>query len=87
MEQASLAAIRGGTAAENAQLIRGLFEGERGAGHDIVAVNAGAALMVAGIAKTLREGADMAGEALRSGAAKRKLEEMIEFGDRNPRRT
>ena len=87
MEQASLAAIRGGTAAENAQLIRGLFEGERGAGHDIVAVNAGAALMVAGIAKTLREGADMAGGALRSGAAKRKLEEMIEFGGRNLRRT
>jgi len=87
MERASLAAIRGGTAAENAQLIRGLFEGERGAGHDIVAVNAGAALMVAGIAKTLREGADMAGGALRSGAAKRKLEEMIEFGGRDPRRT
>ena len=87
VERASLAAIRGGTAAENAQLIRGLFEGERGAGHDIVAVNAGAALMVAGIAKTLREGADMAGEALRSGAAKRKLEEIIEFGGRNPRRT
>jgi len=83
MERASLAAIRGGTATENAELIHGLFEGERGAGHDIVAVNAGAALMVTGVAKTLRDGADMAGEALRSGAAKKKLEEMVDFGGRN----
>jgi len=79
MKREPLEAIRGGAAAENAALIRGLFEGERGAGRDIVAVNAGAALLVTGAAKTLREGADMAGEALRSGAAKKKLEEMAEF--------
>ena len=83
MKRAALEEIRGGTAAENAALIRGLFAEERGAGYDIVAVNAGAALMVTGVAKTLREGADIAGEALQSGAAKKKLEEMIEFGRKN----
>jgi len=83
MKRAALEEIRGGTAAENAALIRRLFAEERGAGSDIVAVNAGAALMVTGVAKTLREGADMAGEALQSGAAKKKLEEMIEFGTKN----
>ena len=79
MRRAPLEAIRGKTAAANAALIRRLFDGERGAGCDIVAVNAGAALMVTGVTKTFREGADIAGEALRSGAAKKKLEEMVEF--------
>jgi len=83
MKRAPLEAIRGGAAAENAALIRGLFDGERGAGRDIVAVNAGAALLVTGAAKTLREGANIAGEALRSGAAKEKLGEMVEFGGKN----
>jgi len=83
MKRAPLEAIRCGAAAENAALIRGLFDGERGAGRDIVAVNAGAALLVTGAAKTLREGANIAGEALRSGAAKEKLGEMVEFGGKN----
>jgi anthranilate phosphoribosyltransferase len=87
LKGAPLGEIRGGAAAENASLIRRLFEGERGAGHNIVAVNAGAALMVTGIAKTLREGTDMAGESLRSGAANKKLEEMIEFGRKNASKT
>lgn len=80
MKRAPLEEIRGGTAVDNAALIGELFDGERGAGRDIVAVNAGAALIVTGMAKTLREGADIAREALRSGAAKKKLREMVEFG-------
>jgi anthranilate phosphoribosyltransferase len=79
MERAPLAAIRGGTAGENAALIRRIFEGERGASRDIVLINAGAALLVTGIAKTFREGARLADEAIRSGTAKRKLEEMTRF--------
>jgi len=80
MARAPLQAIRGGTAAENADLIRRIFGGERGAASDIVAVNAGAALMVTGVAKTLGEGAEIAGEVIRSGAAKKKLEEMASLG-------
>ncbi len=80
MARAPLEAVRGGTAAENAELIRRIFEGEQGAGRDIVAVNAAAALVVTGVAKTLGEGAQIAGEAIRSGAAKEKLEEMVKLG-------
>ena len=76
MKRAELEVIRGGTATENAALIRRIFEGEQGACQDIVAVNAGAALVVTGIAKSLREGAELAGEAIRSGKAREKLEEM-----------
>jgi anthranilate phosphoribosyltransferase len=76
MERAPLAAIRGGTSAENAELIRRIFDGEHGAGWDIVAVNAGAALVVTGVAKTLREGAEKASETMKSGAAKKKLKEL-----------
>lgn len=80
VKRAPLEEIRGGTSAENAALIGKLFDGERGARRDIVAVNAGAALMLTDVAKTLREGADIARESLRNGTAKRKLEEMVEFG-------
>jgi len=56
-----------------------LKEGGHGASRDIVAVNAGAALVVAGVARTLREGAEFAEEAIGSGAAKKKLEEMVKY--------
>jgi len=81
MDRAPLEAIRGGTAMENAALIQRIFDGERGAASDIVAVNAGAALLVTGVAKTLREGAELAGEAIKGGTAKEKLEEMAKFGN------
>jgi anthranilate phosphoribosyltransferase len=78
--RAGLEKIRGGTATENAALIHRIFEGEHVVCRDIVAVNAGAALVVAGIAKSLREGAEMAGEAIRDGKARKKLEEMATHG-------
>ncbi len=78
--RAGLEKIRGGTATENAALIHRIFEGELVACRDIVAVNAGAALVVAGIAKSLREGAKMAEEAIREGKARKKLEEMATQG-------
>src|SRR5437879_2192728 len=79
MKRAPLEEIRGGRAAENAELIRRIFEGRQGASRDIVAVNAGAALLVTRVARTLREGAEFAAEAIRSGAAKKKLEEMVKY--------
>ena len=79
VKRAGLDAIRGGTATENAALIRRILEGERGACADVVAVNAGAALLVTRVAKTLREGTGIANESLLSGAAKKKLEEMVMF--------
>ncbi len=69
----------GGDAAFNADRIRAILAGHDGAGRDIVLLNAGAALVVAGVAPDLRGGIERARQALDSGAARRKLEELAAF--------
>ena len=69
--------IAGGDAAANARIARAILGGEPGARADIVAVNAGAALYVAGAAASVREGVALARAAMATGAALRKLEELI----------
>lgn len=65
-----LADIRGGDAAHNAAALRHLLEGDGpDAYHQIVLLNAAAALIVAGKAQSLREGAAMADDAIASGRA------------------
>ncbi|MCY0869403.1 MAG: anthranilate phosphoribosyltransferase [Firmicutes bacterium] len=61
--------IKGGDAAYNADLIRSIFHGRRGAPREIVAFNAGAALYVCDKAQDLRDGVQMACELIDSGAA------------------
>jgi anthranilate phosphoribosyltransferase len=53
------------------------LENENGAYRDIVLINAAAALIVAGKATDLREGAALAASAIDTGAAKAKLERLI----------
>ncbi len=79
IDAAPLEAIRGGTAAENAGMIRAILAGERGARRDIVVVNAAAALVAAGVAENFAEGATIAARAISSGAAQRKLAELVAF--------
>ena len=79
---ASIETLRGGSPQENAALIRRLFEGERGPCRDIVLMNASAALVVTGIASNFREGAVLAAEAVDSGGAAKKLEELRAFTNR-----
>jgi len=71
--------LRGGTATENAALIRRILGGEPGPPSDIVVVNAAAALVAAGVAANFREAAQLAGAAISSGAAKEKLATLAEF--------
>ena len=61
--------LRGGDAARNAAIARGVLAGEAGAPREAVVLNAAAALLVAGRAKDLAEGARRARESLDSGAA------------------
>jgi anthranilate phosphoribosyltransferase len=68
--------LAGGTAAENAGIVRAVLAGERGAPRDVVLINAGAALFVAGAAGSVREGIALAAEAIDSGAARRTLDAM-----------
>ena len=74
-----LAAIRGGDPAENAVALRRLLQGETGAYRDAVLLNAAAALMVAGRANDLREGAEEAAEFLDNGLANALLDCWIAY--------
>ena len=61
--------LAGGDAAENAAITRAVLAGDRSARRDIVVLNAGVALLLAGRASSVREGMVRAGEALDTGAA------------------
>jgi len=71
--------LKGGTPEENAEALRGVLGGQPGAYRDIVLFNAAAALVVAGKATTLREGAGMAATSVDSGAARSALAMLIEI--------
>ncbi len=70
-------AVLGGDAQENAAIARAVLGNAGGARHDIVIANAGAALYVAGVANTIREGVALAHDSIASGRAMRKLEQLI----------
>ncbi|MCL6106417.1 MAG: anthranilate phosphoribosyltransferase [Actinobacteria bacterium] len=70
--------IKGGTAGENAAIIRSILAGETGVRRDIVLLNAGAALYTAGASKDIGEGIRLAAASIDSGAAVKKLEAFIE---------
>jgi anthranilate phosphoribosyltransferase len=74
-----LSAIRGGDPAENAFALRKLLLGGKGAYRDAVLLNAAAALMVAGRADSLSEGAEEAAEVLDNGLANTLLDCWIAY--------
>ncbi len=74
-----LSAIQVNDAAASAKMIRALLSGETGPAADIVALNAGAAIYVAGKSDSLQRGIEMAIEQLKSGAAAAKLEQLVEI--------
>ncbi|NYS25777.1 anthranilate phosphoribosyltransferase [Rhodobacteraceae bacterium 2376] len=77
-------AILGGTPADNARALRGLLNRAPGAYRDAVLLNAAAALVIAGRAKTLAEGADIARESIDSGAALHKVEALARLAPSDP---
>ncbi|MFI5058863.1 MAG: anthranilate phosphoribosyltransferase [Candidatus Acidiferrales bacterium] len=77
VERAPVEALRGGTAAENAALIRRIFARETGPHRDVVVVNAAAALVAAGLARNFREAAELAADAIDSGSARDKLAGLV----------
>jgi anthranilate phosphoribosyltransferase len=72
--RSTIAALKGGDAAHNADAIRQVLAGRRDAFRDIVVLNSAAALMVAGKARDLREGAALAVDSIDSGKARKALE-------------
>ena len=71
-------------AAASLAVVRRVLGGEAGPASDIVALNAGAALYVAGLAETLAAGVAHAREVLASGAALTKLEQLAAFTQQLP---
>jgi anthranilate phosphoribosyltransferase len=71
--------LRGGSPAENAAAIRGVFAGENGGRRSAVLLNAAGAIAAGGHAEDLREGLELAREAVDSGAAAERLEQLIAF--------
>ena len=58
-------------------MVREALGDETSAAADIVSLNAGAAIYVAGVAETLRDGVVMAKDAIASGLANERLEELV----------
>ncbi|NLA75862.1 MAG: anthranilate phosphoribosyltransferase [Deltaproteobacteria bacterium] len=75
----SLKEIKGGDAAQNAQIIKDIFDGKRGAKRDMVLINASAAFVAAGYARDFKEGILLGEKVIDSGRAKEKLAELIRF--------
>ena len=73
-----LSDIRGGDADHNAAALRRMLDGEPGSYRDIVLLNAGAALLVAGRVTDVKSGVALAARSLDSGAARQKLEDLVE---------
>jgi anthranilate phosphoribosyltransferase len=71
--------LRGGTPAENARRIREIFAGATGGARAAVVLNAAGAIAAGGHARDLREGVALAREALDSGAAAARLDELAAF--------
>jgi anthranilate phosphoribosyltransferase len=79
IEPCALEELRGGTPDENAAAIRRIFAGERGGARDAVLLNAAGAIAAGGHAEDLREGLQAAREALDSGRAAARLDQLVEF--------
>jgi anthranilate phosphoribosyltransferase len=71
--------LRGGSPQENAAAIRGVFRGENGGRRSAILLNAAGAIAAAGLAADLREGLELAREAVDSGAAGERLEQLIDY--------
>jgi anthranilate phosphoribosyltransferase len=79
VRRAPLESIKGGSPAENAEILQSIFGGQLGPRRDVVLINAAAALVAAGVAGNFKEGAELAARALSSGAAGEKLADLKKF--------
>ena len=82
MQYHPLEMIKAGSVQQSLQMIQDVLADKAGPARDIVALNAGAAIYTAGIAVTLKQGVDAASAAISSGAAREKLEQLIDCTQR-----
>ncbi len=77
LAKAAPGSLKGGDAHENARIIERVLAGERGPARDVVLLNAGAGLLIAGEAPSVSEGILMASRAIDRGDARRTLDQMV----------
>ena len=78
MPMASNRALKVETTQESLALMRQVLDNQPGAARDIVVLNAGAALYAANVASSIGDGIAKARAAIESGAAKAKLEQLVQ---------
>ena len=77
--QTTIERLRGGDVETNKSIIEHILDGKKSPHRDIVLLNSGAALYVAGIAGSVAEGITRAADAIDNGMAKKKLQQLIDF--------
>ena len=82
LQAATAAELQAKDPADSAAIIRRILDGEKGAPRDVVVAGTAAALWLVGKASTLAEGAAVAQDAIDSGAAKAKLNALVNAGER-----
>ena len=80
--RAPISAILGGDARRNAEIVREILDGRGGMRKDVVLLNAAAGLVAGGKADTLRRGVALARQAIDSGEARTRLEELVSLSHR-----
>ena len=70
----SLESVRVDSAAESLKMVNSVLDDQPGAARDIVLMNAGAAICVAGLADSIEQGVQLASAAVSSGKAREKLQ-------------
>jgi anthranilate phosphoribosyltransferase len=78
LPRADFGALKGGDAAHNAAALRAVLDGQPGAYRDIAVMNAGAALVIAGRAADIAEGAALAARSIDTGKAREALDRIVE---------
>jgi len=79
IEPATAEDLRGGDVEHNRIIAKAVLAGEKGPQRDIVLVNAAAALLAAGVVPSLREGLERAAQSIETGAAQKKLDQLVSF--------
>src|SRR5882724_1787505 len=82
--RAPIDSISGGDAKANAEIIREILDGKKSPRRDVVLLNAAAALVAAGRADSIKDAVPLAEKSLDSGAAKSKLDALVNFTTRHP---
>ena len=72
------AALAGGDAAQNAQILRDILDGKGGPRRDVVLLNAAAAIAAGGLAEDIAGGIEVASQSIDSGRARHALDRLIE---------